>query len=339
MIQIKNSRILVTGGAGFIGSHIVDDLLVSGAKKVIVFDDFSSGSMVNLNHIRSDNRLGIVNGNILNLNELSNVMKNVDIVSHQAAQLEIFKAINDPVMDLNTNLMGTINVLSAAQKNGVKKVINASSACVYGQALYTPQDEDHPKCPQWPYGASKYSAEIYCRMFHEYFGLPNTSLRYGIVYGPREWYGRVLTVFLNRLISNSLPVLFGNGRQTRDFIFVKDLVTLHNRCIENMEDNCDFFNVGSGVGTTIYDLAKLILSCFEVDQEPVYEDLQEGELSKYVKNRKRIPSEQKEMELDISKAKKSMDWKPTFDLKTGIEHEIHWIRENYRQWDVSRPKV
>ncbi len=195
-MEIQGKNFLVTGGAGFIGSHIVDKLLEKGANKVIIYDNFSSGGAHNVGHLRNNDRVSIVQGDVLDYDSLYRVVRKIDMVSHQAAQLEIFRALADPLDDLRTNVVGTLNVLRAALECKVEKVVNASSACVYGQAKYTPQDEDHPKRPQWPYGVSKLSAETYCTMFHEFYGLPVVNLRYGIVYGPREWYGRVLTMFI-----------------------------------------------------------------------------------------------------------------------------------------------
>jgi UDP-glucose 4-epimerase len=182
---LKGAKILVTGGAGFIGSHIVDSL-VNQEAKVIVYDNFSFGKKENL--MNSFNKIKIIRGDILDYSLLEKVMKGIDFVSHHAAQLEIFKALSDPVDDLRTNTIGTLNVLKAAQKAGVKKIVYASSACVYGQPQYTPQDENHPTNPNWAYGISKLAAEKYCQIFMQDVGIPVVSLRYGIVYGPCEWY-------------------------------------------------------------------------------------------------------------------------------------------------------
>ncbi|MCQ5337750.1 MAG: SDR family NAD(P)-dependent oxidoreductase, partial [Candidatus Methanomethylicia archaeon] len=155
-------KILVTGGAGFIGSHISESLASKGYE-VIIYDNFSTGCKENIANIKSLNNVHIVNGDVLDYDLLLKCMKNVDIVSHQAAQLEIGSAINNPLLDAKTNIEGTLNVLEAARRVGVKKIIYASSAGVYGEAIKIPQDEEHPKRPQWPYGVSKYAGELYCQ--------------------------------------------------------------------------------------------------------------------------------------------------------------------------------
>ncbi|MBI2821020.1 MAG: NAD-dependent epimerase/dehydratase family protein, partial [Acidobacteria bacterium] len=224
-------KILVTGGAGFIGSHIVEDLVRQGAR-VTVYDDFSSGHRDNLKAVLPDIRL--IEGDILDFDSLLQAVEGQQVVSHQAAQLEIIRCINNPVHDITVNTVGTVNVLKACVERGVEAVINASSACVYGQAEFVPQSESHPKKPNWPYGVSKLAAEHYAEYYQREHGIPVYSLRYSIVFGSREWYGRVLTVFLKRLLEGKNLVVFGEGDQQRDFIHVRDLARLHTLIVRNM---------------------------------------------------------------------------------------------------------
>lgn len=210
-MKIKGKRILVTGGAGFIGSHIVESLVKENAE-VTVLDNFSSGNIDNLQNVRRD--IEVVRGDILDYNLLLNLTKNIDVISHQAAQLEIFRCIEDPVMDLRTNTIGSLNTLRAAVENNARNIIIASSACVYGQAQTTPQSEDHPKDPNWAYGVSKLAVEKYSKIFQEYYDMPIVNLRYGITYGEREWFGRVLTIFIKRAIKNEPLIVFGDGNKS-----------------------------------------------------------------------------------------------------------------------------
>ncbi|MEX2690845.1 MAG: SDR family NAD(P)-dependent oxidoreductase [Candidatus Njordarchaeum guaymaensis] len=336
-MNLKDAKILITGGAGFIGSHIAESLAKIGAE-VIIYDNFSTGHNENIESIRNMKNVHVVTGDVMDLKSLLEVSKNVDIISHQAANLEISASLDSPIEDMTLNVGGTINVLEAAVRNNVKKVIFASSAAVYGEAKYVPEDEDHPKNPQWPYGASKLSAEAYCKMYHEFYGLNVVSLRYGIVYGVREWFGRVLTVFIKRVfLENEPPVVFGDGKQTRDYINVKDVVALHNLVAQNDDVVFDFFNVGSQTEITIYELAKLIVELSGKDFEIIFEDVPEGGFSKLV-GRWRIPRELKRMMLGIEKAKRILGWSPRISLKEGIAEEISWIEKSPHRWNV-RPRV
>ncbi len=205
---LKGANILVTGGAGFIGSHIVESLVDVGAN-VVVYDNLSFGNLENLKTV--EDKIKFVKGGILDYSKLKRAMKGADFVSHQAAQLEIFKAALEPARDLEINTIGTLNVLKAARENRVKKIVNASSACVYGQPTSLIQDEAHPENPNWAYGVSKLAAEKYCRIFMNETGIPVVSLRYAIVYGPKEWYRRVLTIFIKRVAEGKHPIIFGAG--------------------------------------------------------------------------------------------------------------------------------
>ncbi len=325
-------RILVTGGAGFIGSHIAEALAREG-HDVVIFDNFSTGSMENVKDLAPNRKVKIIEGDILDLEMLTSSMKNADVVSHQAAQLEIGSAISDAVKDARLNIEGTINVLEAAKKTGVKKVIYASSAGIYGEAIKIPQDEEHPKRPQWPYGVSKYAGELYCQQYSLLYGIRTCALRYGIVYGEREWYGRVLTEFIKRVVLDKKPpVVFGDGMQRRDYIYVKDLVEFHNMLVEEDWDSFEVFNVGGGSSITIKELARLVLKLADSDLEPAFEDPPEGGYS-MVTGRWRIPRELRNLELDISKAMKK-GWRPKTTLVDGIKNEIKWARLNPHRWSI-----
>ncbi|MBS7248672.1 MAG: GDP-mannose 4,6-dehydratase [Candidatus Jordarchaeales archaeon] len=327
-------RVLVTGGAGFIGSHIAEQLASEG-HEVIIYDDFSTGSMDNVKHIASMGNVKVVKGDILDLATLMHAMEGCDAVSHQAAQLEIGSAIKDPVTDARINIEGTINVLEAAVKRNVKKVVYASSAGVYGEAVRLPQDEEHPKKPSWPYGVSKYAGELYCLQYSQFYGIKTCALRYGIVYGEREWFGRVLTMFIKRVVlEKKPPVIFGDGNQTRDFIYVKDVVELHNILLEG-DYGRDFeaYNVGSGVATPIKDLAELVIELSGNALEPLYENPPEGGYSS-ITGRWRIPKELRNLQLDVSKASRETGWKPRTGLREGVEREIEWVKANRERWNV-----
>jgi UDP-glucose 4-epimerase len=322
--------VLITGGAGFVGSHIVEDLAKAGYR-VTVFDNFSSGLEDNLREVAAD--VEIVEGDVVDRDAIVKAARGKDIVSHQAAQLEITKCLEDPIGDLNTNLIGTINVLEAARLAGVERVVNASSACIYGQAEAPPVDEDaHPHDPNWSYGASKLAAEKYAQVFSNDYGFPVFSLRYGIVYGPREWYGRVLTIFLKRALSGKPPVVFGAGDQLRDFVYVKDAVAIHRACIETDRTGADSFNVGTGVATSIVDLAEAVCDVTGIDARPIREEVAPGERSELVDGRMRLPSELGIMHLSPAKTERTFGLRPSTTLRDGLAREWEWLQKNPHRW-------
>jgi UDP-glucose 4-epimerase len=322
--------VLVTGGAGFIGSHIVADLAHAGYR-VTVFDNFSSGLHENLGPVKND--IEIIEGNVLDAVALTAAARGKDVLSHQAAQLEITKALDDPLDDMRTNLVGTINVLEAARAAGVSRVVNASSACIYGQAVNPPSDEDAgPHNPNWSYGASKLAAEKYAQIFANDYGFAVDSLRYGITYGPREWYGRVLTIFLKRLSEGKPPVIFGAGEQIRDFVYVDDVVRIHRACIESGLRGAQSFNGGTGIATTVAELARLACEIAGTGLEPITENVEPGERSDIVEGRMRLPSELNVMQLSPAKVERTFGLKPQVALRDGLKREWDWLRENPGRW-------
>lgn len=322
-------KILVTGGAGFIGSHIVDFYLSHG-HDVIVYDNFSSGFLENLDS--ENDRLSIVKGDILDYDLLKKSINGCDYVSHHAAQLEIFLAMEDPLEDLQINTIGTLNVLKASRENQVRRVINISSACVYGQTEKA-TSENTPAIPNWDYGVSKLAAEKYAQIFNDYKGLEVVSLRYGIVYGEREWFRRVLPIFLKRVIQNQAPVVFGEGNQVRDFIYVGDVVALHDLCLRKEEAHGQVFNVGTGEPTTIDTLANTCINVSGLNLETIYENTSEGEFSKLIQGKKRNTAELGTMLLDISKAKNILGWEPKTSLFEGLQKEYKWATDNLQRWE------
>ncbi len=322
--------VLITGGAGFIGSHLVDDLLAAG-HAVTVFDNFSSGSRENLASVIDD--VEIVSGDILDRDAIVAAARGKDVISHQAAQLEITKCMEDPIGDLRTNLIGTLNVLEAARQAGVERMINASSACIYGQAVARPSEEDvHAHDPNWSYGVSKLAAEKYAQVFSSDYGFPAFSLRYGIVYGPREWYGRVLTIFLKRALEGRPPVVFGEGDQERDFVFVDDVVAVHRACLETGLTGAHSFNAGTGVATSIAHLAQLVCEVTGIGEAPVRENVLPGERSALVDGRMRLPAELAVMHLSPAKTERLLGVTPSTTLRDGIAREWSWLREHSGRW-------
>jgi UDP-glucose 4-epimerase len=329
-MQLREARIFMTGGAGFVGSHLVRDLLDAGAS-VTVYDNLSSGLEENLDGVDGDVRL--VRGDILDYGALREAMDGHDAVSHQAAQLEITRSIGDPVYDLTTNTIGTLNVLKAVTEIGITRVVEASSAGVYGQAVTDHQTEEHPTDPNWEYGVSKLACEKYAAIFCEREPpLSVASLRYAIVYGEREWYGRVLTLFLERARHRLPPVVFGRGDQTRDFVYVGDIAALHRRCLEvDFRDHL-VLNGSTGTGTTVLDLARLVCEVTGSAAEPVFDAVAEGERSGLAGGRMRLPSELRAMRMSHERAERAVGWRPEVALRDGLEREWKWLQDHPHRW-------
>ena len=287
-MRMDGRRVLVTGGAGFIGSHLVDRLVRQGAK-VRVFDNFSSGSRENLAAVHDD--VEILEGDVRDADAVRSAVRGCEVVSHQAAQLEITRCIDDPIDDLKANTVATLNVLAAAVRAGVARLIYASGACVYGQPAYLPSDETrHPTNPNWAYGVSKLACEKYAAIFSEMSGIPMTGFRYAIVYGPREWYGRVLTIFLKRLAEGRAPVIFGDGGQQRDFTYVSDVVAINEAVLARNLPGHEVFNVSTGMGTTVARLARIVTEVSGVNLDPIHEDVAPGQRSRIIEQeRMRLP--------------------------------------------------
>jgi UDP-glucose 4-epimerase len=329
-MRLAGTKIFVTGGAGFIGSHIVSDLLTSGAS-VTVYDNFSTGLDENLSDVRDS--IELIRGDILDAESLLASMRGHDAVSHQAAQLEITRAIDTHAFDLTTNGVGTLNVLQAAAELGITKIVEASSAGVYGQAVTALQTEEHPTNPNWEYGVSKLACEhyasIHCERRPE---LSVSSLRYAIVYGEHEWFGRVLTLFLRRALDGRPPVVFGSGEQIRDFVYVGDIVDLNRRCMESENPGHLVLNGSTAVGTSIVELARIVCEVTGLETDPLFEEVAQGQRSALVDGRMRLPSELAAMCMSYARAEAELGWRPAVALRDGLEREWKWLQDHAGRW-------
>jgi len=298
-------RYVVTGGAGFIGSHLSEALAAEG-HEVIIIDDLSSGRIENIRQLLDSNRVTFHQGSITDLSFIRKCVHGVDGIFHQAAFVSVPRSIEDPILNHEINITGTLNILTAARDIGVKKVILASSAAVYGNLPGLPKREDMPVDPQSPYALAKLTGEYYGKLFSELYGLQTVSLRYFNVYGPRQDphsdYAAVIPKFIHCLMRGNPPVIYGDGEQTRDFIFVKDVVQANVKAMER--DATGIFNIASGIQTSVNDLAHILCHLFRYPHKPVHEPGRTGEVKYSI--------------ADISRAMTAFGFRPEYSLEKGL---------------------
>jgi UDP-glucose 4-epimerase len=299
-------KYVVTGGAGFIGSHIAESL--AGEHEVVILDDFSSGKQKNLHGFSKSVR--VIHGSISDPAILNTAFEGADGIFHHAAIASVAKSVDDPLSTNDTNITGTLNVLLAARDCGVKKVVFASSSALYGDDPTLPKREDMPPHLLSPYAVSKLTGEHYCKVFSDLYGVKTVSLRYFNVYGPRQDpssdYAAVIPKFIARLLNNERPVIFGDGKQTRDFVFVRDVVRANLLAMESPVTG--IFNIGSGQRLDLNSLSKTLSEVMKVDLAPVYEKPRTGDVRDSVS--------------DITAAKTSLGYEPRYSLKDGLAETI-----------------
>jgi len=310
---MKGRNIVVTGGAGFIGSSLTQ--VLAKENSVVVVDDLSTGNLGNIQDLIKSHSIDFIEGSITDLNLLQKTFKNVDYVFHEAAIPSVPRSVDDPIRSNYVNVNGTLNVLFAAKENGIKRVVYASSSSVYGDTPILPKREDMMPCPLSPYAVSKLTGEYYCQVFTEIYGLSTISLRYFNVYGPRQdpssEYAAVIPRFINRVLNGKPPVIYGDGEQTRDFSFVKDIVNANILASESKATGV--FNTAGGKRISLNKLANLIMQIIGGDFDIVYENPRAGDI--------------KHSFADIFKAKEKLDYEPKFDLTEGLEETVKWFQK------------
>ena len=272
MNDLSGSRVLVIGGAGFIGSHIVDQLIAEPVREIVVLDNFARGARHNLDAALKDERVSLVEGSITDVALLDQLMAGTDYVWLLAA-LWLYECVHEPRSAIEVNCVGTFNVIDAAQRAGVKKVVYSSSASVYGDAVFTPMTEDHPFNNRTMYGATKIAGEQFFRAYHEQHGLDYVGLRYMNVYGPRmDYKGTYVSVImkvLDRIGAGERPVIFGDGSQAYDFVHVGDVARANILAMKSDATDVNL-NVGTGVKTSIRELVDVLLEESGATIEPEY---------------------------------------------------------------------
>lgn len=327
-MDLKGKRLLVIGGAGLIGSHTVDQLLKEDVKEVLIYDNFCRGTNENVAAALKDPRCKVydIGGDILQTDILNAAMKDIDGVFHFAA-LWLLQCHEFPRSAFETNIKGTFNVLDACKENGVKRLVYSSSASVYGDALEEPMTEDHPYNNTNFYGSTKIAGEHMARAYFHRYKLPYVGLRYMNVYGPRQdYHGTYIAVImkiLDRLDQGLPPVIYGDGSQSYDFIYVEDCARA-NVCSMKSDVADEFFNVGTGIKTSIKELTHLLLDLTNSNIEIQYEP--SGPT--FVKNRVGCPQ----------KAEELIGFKAETPLKEGLKALIEWRKSHIEEVEKRRAK-
>ena len=317
-MNINGKRILVIGGAGFIGGFVIKELLKTNVGEVVIFDNFARGKFSNITDCLQDSRCHVFpyGGDIRELDVLDKAFEGIDYVFHLAA-MWLLHCKDFPRTAFDVNVAGTFNVLEACVKHKIKKLIYSSSASVYGDAVEVPMQESHPFNNKNFYGATKISGEAMCTAFHDRYGLDIIGLRYMNVYGPGQdqhaVYSGVIPIMLNKIDSNEAPIVNGDGSQAYDFIYVED-VARANLCALQSDTTYGFYNVGTAVQTTIRQLCDLILSLKKSKLEVLYKPYGDDDARQLVQNR--IGS--------VEKAGKEIDFQYWIPLEDGLKKLIHW---------------
>ncbi|MFH1453782.1 MAG: NAD-dependent epimerase/dehydratase family protein [Armatimonadota bacterium] len=307
-------NILVTGGAGFIASHIVD-AYIEKDHKVVVIDNLSSGKLKNLN----------TNAQLFQMDIGDERVEDIfaeykfDIVNHHAAQIDVRKSVEYPVTDADTNILSGIKILELCRKYEVKKIIYASTGgAIYGEPQYLPCDEKHPVRPLAPYGISKHCLEHYIEYFHDMYKLDYTILRYANVYGPRQdphGEAGVVAIFTGKLLEEKSPFIFGDGEQTRDYVYVGDVVNANTEALAKAGG--EIINIGTGEETSVTRLFYKIADALNSDIKPVYKDARAGEVYKIA--------------LDNNYAGKVLGWKVSVSLEEGLRKTADYFKEEKKK--------
>lgn len=319
-MDLSGQKILVIGGAGFIGSHVVDALLTTSVREVVIFDNFTRGSLDNLRKALDDPRCKIYphGGDIRDLDLLDDAMRGADSVVHLAA-MWLLHCLDFPRTAFEVNIGGTFNVLEACVRHKVQRLVYSSSASVYGNAVEVPMDESHPFNNRNFYGATKISGEAMCRAFCERYELSFVGLRYMNVYGPRQdqrgAYTGVISNFLNRIDANEPPVVHGDGSQVYDFIYVEDVARANLLALQaEMSDR--FYNIGSGIKTSIRELMTALVEVTGSSLVPRFEPYAETDIRQLVSVR--VGS--------VTAARRDLEFEYVTSLKEGLRSLVKWRR-------------
>ncbi len=321
-MKIKNRKILVIGGAGFIGSHVISELLKTDVGEVVVYDNFTRGKKSNIEDSLNDSRCSLYpnGGDIRDVDLLNDAMNGMDGVIHLAA-MWLLHCKDYPKTAFHVNIEGTFNVLEACVNNNIKRLVSSSSASVYGDAVEVPMTEEHPFNNRNFYGATKIAGEAMCRAFYDRYGLEYVGLRYMNVFGPHQdqtaAYTGVIPIMLNKIDAKEQPVINGDGSQAYDFIYVEDAGRFNVSAMASDKTD-EFYNVGTGVQTSIRELCDTILNMKNSELKVKYNPYSEDDARRLVQNRIGCPK----------KSEKDLNFVPKYDLRQGMQKLIDWREKN-----------
>ena len=304
---------LVTGGAGFIGSHIAEELLRQG-ERVRIVDNLCTGRPENIEGLKGD--LEFVQGDVCDEALMKGVTEGVEVIYHQAAITSVPRSLDEPLVINRASVDGTLQVLLTARETGVRRVVYASSSSVYGEIAELPVTETLPTVPISPYGVAKLAGELYTRVFHHCYGMETVALRYFNVFGPRQdpksMYAGVTPIFVRELLAGRQATIFGDGEQTRDFTYVGNIVQANLKAASAKDAPGQVFNVASGMATTVNRLYELIAGILGVDTPPRYDEPRPGDIRHSV--------------ADVAAARDTLQYEPTLSLEEGLKLTVDWLK-------------
>jgi UDP-glucose 4-epimerase len=331
-MKLEGKKILITGGAGFIGSHICERLLQENAD-IVILDNFSTGKLSNIEHVK--NHIRIIEGNAENYSDASEAMKGCDIVVHEAFPYGK-SGMGLKEQYIEAGVLGTFNILRAAVENSCEKVLYASTVAVYGIPEYLPIDEKHPIRPFLPYGATKYAGELYCSTFSKLYGLTTISLRYFYVYGPRyaQFDHSAMVNFLHCALGKEPLLIYGDGYQTRDYTYIEDAVEGSLLALRKEGTQGEAYNISTGKGITILELANKVVATTEQNVQINFAQADEYNYSDeyctipigLTSRREGKWIDERNYVGDISQARKDLGYNPTINLEEGIRKTFEWLQ-------------
>ena len=317
-MKLKDKKILITGGAGFIGSNLVDYFL-ENQNEVIAIDNLSHGNLINIENALKSKNFKFIKGDIRNKDLMNKIIQGVDYIFHKAAIASVPLSIEDPISSNDVNVNGTINLLNIAKDSDVKRFVFASSSAIYGDIDEIPIKESLIPSPLSPYGVTKSTSESYCLSFYRIFGLKISIIRYFNVYGRRQAdspYSGVIPIWFGKLLRNEQPILYGDGNQTRDFIYINDIIKINELCALKQAAIGETFNGATSKKVTLLDLLETMKKITKKEIDPVIMPERYGDIKQSV--------------ADISKARDLLDFNPQYSIENGLNDFLDYLKKTVR---------